>query len=137
MSKTITLGARTGEHISIDPIGWVDREGWFQANVEISIQSFNGVVEPYFEVQDFKRFHEQVQKLYKELKGSAVLSPIEEQFSLTLTGDGKGHIEAKGIAYAHATYGSCLEFEFDIDQTFLPHLIRSLKRLLDENASSI
>jgi hypothetical protein len=133
----ITLGNQGGEHISIGPIGCISHEGWFQSPVEIIVNGFEGNINPYFEIQDIIRFHDELQKLYDTLEGVVELKPIEGQFGFTLTADRKGHIEVKGFAYTHATYGSCLKFEFDLDQTYLPTLIRSLNLSLNENALNI
>jgi hypothetical protein len=75
-------------------------------------------------------FHSQLVNLYKTLKGKAVLVPTEEQFILVLTGDGHGHINVTGHAYELASHGSCLKFDFELDQTYLPDFIDSIKNSL-------
>ncbi len=130
----IVIGNQGGEHVSIGPISRVGHAEWFQAKVTIEVNGFMGNIDPYFEVSDISRFHEQLVQLYKVLKGAAELTTTEGQFGLTVTGDGKGHLEVNGTAYRHASYGTCLKFEFMLDQTFLPTLIRSLKLVVEGHA---
>ena len=120
----IIIGNEGGEHVSIIPIGSINSDEWFQAETSVSVNGFKGSISPYFEISDISRFHNEVVKLYDNLDGVAELKPIEGQFGITLKGDGKGHIEVEGNAYTHATYGSCLNFEFEVDQTYLPKLIK-------------
>jgi len=41
--------------------------------------------------------------------------------------DNLGHIRVEGHAYEQACYGNCLNFQFELDQTYLLELIDSLK----------
>lgn len=45
-------------------------------------------------------------------------------------------MEVRGCAYAHPTYGSKLDFEFEVDQTFLEEPIRVLNRFLETRKKS-
>ena len=130
----IVIGDEGGEHITIGPIGGINSNDWFQAETNISVNSFKGNIAPYFEINDLSRFYTQLVKLYEKLKGEAELNPIEGQFALKLIGDGMGHIQVEGIAYTHATYGSYLKFEFEVDQTHLPKLIKSLEQVIHNYA---
>ena len=130
----IVIGNEKGEHVTICPIGGVNGNDWFQAETNISVNSFKGNITPYFEISDLNRFYTQLVKLHEKLKGEAELNPIEGQFWLKLIGDGMGHIQVEGIAYTHATYGSCLKFEFEVDQTHLPKLTKSLEKLIHSYA---
>jgi hypothetical protein len=132
----IVLGNEGGEHITIGPIGRVSRDGWFQSPVKIKVNGFEGHINSYFETQDIGVFQKQLSSLYDTLRGVAELKPTEGQFGFSLTGDGQGHIEVKGYAYSQASYGSCLEFEFNIDQTHLPKFISSIQKVLDYSASN-
>jgi len=107
-----------------------DSEGWIQADVEIILNNFKGKISAYIENIDLLNFHSQLIKLNKTLKGKAELMPVEEQFALSLTGDGLGHINIEGYAYEKPTYGSCLKFEFELDQTYLPDIIDSVNQSL-------
>lgn len=126
----IVLGNIGSTHIKISPTTSNDSEGWFQADVEIKLDNFSGQISAYFQNTDLLSFHSQLVKLDKTLKGKAELQPIEDQFVLSLIGDGMGHINIEGYAYEKPSYGSCLKFEFELDQTYLPELIDSVKQSL-------
>ena len=130
----IVIGNEGGEHVTIGPIGDDNGEDWFHAEAIISVNGFKGNITPYFEISDLNRFYTQLVKLYEKLKGEAELNPIEGQFYLKLIGDGMGHIQVEGKAYTHATYGSYLNFEFEVDQTHLPKLIKSLEQVIQSYA---
>jgi len=126
----IVLGNFENPNIKITPTSSNNSEGWFQAAVEIKVDCFFGKISVYLENIDLLRFHSQLIKLDKTLKGKAVLIPTEEQFTLILTGDGLGHINVTGHAYELASHGSCLKFDFELDQTYLPDFIDSIKSSL-------
>lgn len=126
----IVLGNIGSSHLKIKPTVLNTSEGWFQADVEINLDNFNGKIEAFFENTDLLRFHSQLVKLNKTLKGKAELTPLEEQFSLSITGDGLEHLNVEGYAYEQASHGSCLNFEFELDQTYLYEFIDSIKQSL-------
>ena len=126
----LNIGAADGEHISIDlPDKPQGREGWFDAPVSIAVHGFVGDIAAYFEVEDFSRFRESLTSVYETLSGKAELTHREKQLTLSLEGNGRGTISVTGLAYAHATHGSKLQFEFELDQTFLPEAIRAIQKL--------
>ena len=75
---------------------------------------------------ELRKFAQEVDALRRKLSGTARLSPLEPNLRLTLTGDGKGHINVEGTARNRLGSGTKLEFEFEIDQTFLGKIARAL-----------
>jgi hypothetical protein len=71
--------------------------------------------------------------LYESLVGKAELSPLDSQVGFVLSGNGRGAIAVSGFALSHAAYGSKLQFEFELDQTYLPSFIAELQTLLAKN----
>jgi len=126
----IVLGNCESPNIRITPLSSNNSKDWFQATVEIKVDCFVGKIRVYLENIDLLRFHTQLIKLDKTLKGKAALIPTEEQFTLILTGDGRGHINVTGHAYEQSSHGSCLQFDFELDQTYLPDFIDSIKNSL-------
>jgi hypothetical protein len=125
------LGSAGGEGVAIDlPQRAQGREGRFDAPVVVTVSGFVGTISAYFEIDDFVRFRAGLASLYDTLTGTAELAPRERQLVLSVTGNGRGAIDIKGCAYAHPTYGSKLDFELRIDQTFLPEPIRVLDRFI-------
>jgi hypothetical protein len=58
-----------------------------------------------------------------------VFETLEGQLKLQLIGDRSGHIAVRGKARDKVGTGNQLEFEFQIDQSCLPELIRELKSI--------
>ncbi|NQY38414.1 MAG: hypothetical protein HRT37_26470 [Alteromonadaceae bacterium] len=123
----IALGNNGSSTIQITPTSKISSEDWFQADIEIKVNCFSGKINAFFESGDLTRFYHDVVKLNKTLKGKAELLPREDQFKLSLVADNLGHISVEGHAYEQACYGNCLNFEFELDQTYLLTLIDSLK----------
>jgi len=74
---------------------------------------------------ELARFADGIRRLRHDLVGIAALNPIEPNITVTLTGDGKGHITVEGVAREFAR-GTELAFEFTIDQTYLKEIADSL-----------
>lgn len=128
----LLFGAADGEGIAIDlPERAQGRDGWFDAPVEVKVSGFVGTISAYFEIDDFVRFREGWISLHQTLTGTAELSHRERQLALSLHGNGRGAIQIRGVAYAHPTHGSKLDFEFKIDQTFLAEPMRVLDRFME------
>jgi len=123
----LIIGDEEGDHVSINlPNGKVDGDGWFAAMVNVVVHGFTGRASVYFEVSDLIRFHESLVVLYESLSGTARLNPIEQQLTLNISGNGRGKIDVTGELFAYATYGSRIQFEFTIDQTYLPRAVRAI-----------
>jgi len=122
---TVVIGSPVGENITIVPANVTD-DGWMQAKVTICVECFTAEIYPHLQLNDVHAFSAQLKSLNSNRLGSAKLTPLEDQFSVCLEGDGKGHIEVTGHAFKEASYGSCLKFEFTIDQTFLAAIIHSI-----------
>lgn len=104
-------------------------EGWAEAEVEIRVNGFHGQIRPWVEADDFERFTSQLRALYGTVEGTAELRPREEQFVLRLSARPLGHIAVSGEAWSCATYGSKLEFEFELDQSYLAQPLSELELL--------
>jgi hypothetical protein len=75
---------------------------------------------------ELNRFGLEVERLYKELKGTAELHPIEPFLEMTFEGDRRGHILVRGTACDRLGSGTRLVFEFELDQTQLPKIAKAL-----------
>jgi hypothetical protein len=129
------LGSES-EFVSIEWATKAMREGWTEGAIEISVNGFQGRISAYFEVDDFVQFHDELRALYRDLKGRARLTPRERQFLLTIAVNDIGHISVSGEAWSRATHENKLEFEFDLDQTFLAAPIDELGQFLAEHRGS-
>ena len=136
MSK-LTIGSTSSDHVSIQlPATTEVQDEWFTSTVEIVVGGFSANTSVHFELVDFVHSLDSLEILYHDLSGGAHLTPREAQITLALHGNGRGAIEVSGCLYQHATFGSRLEYEFSIDQTFLVQPSRVLKTWLDEQQSN-
>jgi hypothetical protein len=126
---TVAFGTAS-EHVSLAFSAKPTRDGWVDSDAEVLVRAFTGRIRPSFEARDLERFLEGLEKLYASLTGSAELNPREEQLVLKFTAAAGGHIHLTGEAWTYARYGNRLEFELELDQTFLPEPISQLKLLL-------
>lgn len=101
-------------------------DDWVGVHAEIKVRGFSASVSADFEPIDFQIFEAELRTLYENLRGKAELWPREEQLKLTLQGNGRGGIEVTGTAWFVACHGSKLDFEFEIDQTYLPAVLKQL-----------
>ena len=105
--------------------------------VQIQAGSFTGHAEPWLDVSDFARFAPEAQKLYETLKGEARFVTVEDQISLILKGDGKGHINLSGRLLDRCGDGNELLFKLNLDQTQLKHSISELEQFLKQAAEKL
>ena len=127
------IGSENGEHVTVHlPELENLTDDSFQSGVTIKVDGFEASISPYFQLPDLSEFCRQLSLLHKTLSGAASLLPIEGQFSMELSGNGRGNISAKGIALYHASYGSRLEYEFELDQTYLKEPLNILEKFLSK-----
>ena len=103
-----------------------DYTGWLLAQVTIEVRGFKGFVVASFEPEDFVAFERKLQALSTTLAGVAEFSSREDQVTFYLRIDKLGHIEVSGEAWSLPCYENKLEFEFNIDQSFLPPILAQL-----------
>jgi hypothetical protein len=126
--NTLKFGSDS-EHVRIALPDSYSIEGWAQADVGIAVHGFQGKLAPWVEATDFGLFAAQLRVLYESLQGKAELRPVEGQFILLLTASTLGHIQVSGEAWSYANYGSRLEFEFELDQSYLAQPLLELERI--------
>ncbi|MBW8846526.1 MAG: hypothetical protein JF607_16300 [Burkholderiales bacterium] len=99
-------------------------------SAEIVLPRFRGEIRPWIEFDSLQTFTASLRRLYDNLSGSAELRPREEQLVLRFDAQPAGHILLRGEAWAEATYGSCLSFELELDQSFLLAPLQTLEAML-------
>lgn len=100
--------------------------GWLRAQVTIQVPGFIGSIVASFESGDFEAFEKKLRVLNETLTGAADFWSRENQVVFSLRGDRLGHIEVTGEAWSKPCYENKLEFEFSIDQTFIPSILSQL-----------
>jgi|SRR5580658_5015862 hypothetical protein len=111
------------------PKSYPDGHG-FHHLIDIVSGPFQGTVETssYEKLTAFVRFREELAVLYEKLKGEAHLPHSYENAKLSVRGDGLGHLVVEGEVAAGYMMQSRLRFEFSIDQTHLPQIMRAIDR---------
>lgn len=121
----VLIGLPEGDHVLL--FNWRHAsEGWICAEAEVQCGPWCGRIGVEFYMDELPRFGEEIRQLYRDLKGTATLHPIESDIKLELTGNGRGEIEVNGVARSQFAIDSQLSFRFSIDQTFLPKIADAL-----------
>lgn len=125
-TSEVLIGLLEGDHVSLS--NWRhESDGWVCADAEVRCGPWQGRLRVEFHPGELPRFAEEIERLYNELRGTAVLKPIEPYIELELSGNGRGGIEVKGIARSQFEVQSWLSFHFAIEQTFLPRIAAGLR----------
>ena len=106
---------------------------WLKSDVIIKAGAFSGNYEADFMSVDFAKFKKELEYLYDHLDSTATFEGLEQYLTITLKGDGLGHLE--GLCQASDKPGwmpNDLEFYLNIDQTHIPGLIRQLDNIIKE-----
>jgi hypothetical protein len=94
--------------------------------IEVRAGPFSGCIRDDT-VTGFQRFIRQLEGLYDTLSGTAELNSYDG-FRLSLTGGGRGGIGVSVVAIGEHVPSIKLTFEFGFDQTYLPAIIRAVRR---------
>src|SRR5215831_7675814 len=121
----ILIGNNGADHVSIN-ISRQDPKGWYGAEIQVRCNGLAGNIKGSFLKGELSRFAEEIRHLHRDLSGTAPLQPLEPNITLTLMGDGKGHVAVRGIARNDFARNAVLTFEFTIDQTYLTGIADSL-----------
>jgi hypothetical protein len=125
-NSEVLISGQTGEHLTIRRVTAIGPESWFNAEVEIRCDGWHGKFLASFMQGELSRFARELQILHEQLSGKAILAPLEPNLELSFTGDGKGHVEVKGIARNNFHTGTKLSFRLDLDQTYLLAIAKAL-----------
>ena len=136
-SSDVLIGDAAAHHVLIRPImrshpGLFDSSdgNWIDCEVEVAAGAFRATFPAHLRSEEFQSFLEEALDLHRTQDGSASLSTLEGQITLSIAGDGKGGFQVSGEAIDDAGSGNRLQFKFDIDQTLLPPICASLEHLL-------
>jgi hypothetical protein len=92
---------------------------------------FEGKLTAVAWLNSYAKFCDDLEALHHRLTGEAVLQGYEN-LELRLHGDGLGHVEAAVAMVADHVNAIELRFRIELDQTQLPALIASLRRIFVE-----
>lgn len=114
----IVIGHAESESVTIEVVG-SQPDGWRVTHVEVACDGWRGSFRWQFSAGELRRFGYEVQELYRELSGAAILVPMQPNLELKMTGDGKGHVIVEGKAEPELSSGTYLVFRLSLDQTDL------------------
>lgn len=108
---------------------------WRRASADATLGRFRAHI-PGQEVliEDLTEFHRELERLYRDLTGTASLSTLEGWLTVDFHGDGSGRLAITGELVDRSTGsdGNRLTFTIpDYDQTFLPDLIADLRQTIE------
>lgn len=127
--SSIHIGSES-EYVKIMLAPAFPSQGWCQADVDIAVSGFHGHIRPWLDADDLQVFASQLTSVYETLQGEATLIPLDQQFTLHVQAQTRGHIHVSGIAWSKATYENKLTFCLELDQSFLPNILAELQRAL-------
>ncbi len=102
-------------------------KNWLTVNIQLKVGAFKGVYSCHFQTTDFTYLQKELDKLYGDLSHEFIFSTLEDQLEISFKGDGLGHIWLAGKAMDLSEGTNTLNFEFSIDQSFLPKIIAEIK----------
>lgn len=105
---------------------------WLSAKVRIEVGGFVGEVSMSMLLGELIRFKEELELLYRALRGKAEFKTIEGQLHVVVEVDKLGHVTARGELFDGAGVGNELRFEIRFDQTLLWHTVSELDEALFE-----
>ena len=135
----LLIGPENGDHIRIEIAGRERPEdsdfwdgNWLVSSVKVQAGAWSGSFRALLRAEEFEQFLSQTEQLYKDLEGTAEFIPMEPWIIVKLTGNKLGQIAVEGEACDKVGIGNTLKFHLQIDQTYLPAIITSLKKIIRE-----
>jgi len=127
-----------GDSIKITPVEFIiyDSEtswdkNWIKTKIEIKAGVFTGTYRGEFMTHDFVAFKKELKNLYINLDSSAKFEGLEGYLKIDIKGDGLGHLNAICVANDAPGYGNKLTSYFYFDQTYIPHLLKQLDKIIE------
>jgi hypothetical protein len=129
MDSTVLIGDAGGDRVVIEVLAH-EGDDWLSCRVSVNVAEFAADFTASFGRQAFAHFYGGVVAAYRTLTGSAVFRTIEDQLELDLEVTKLGGVNVRGMARTIEGLVA-LNFEFGIDQSYLPAIWRDLERILE------
>jgi hypothetical protein len=129
----LLIGSESGSHIrlTLTPPPFAD-DGGIPTIIEISDGPFYGSFGTHLFKRELDGFLPQMRSLYRMLDGTTHFKALEGTLTFELESAGGGHINVRGHAKDDPATGRSLNFDFVIDQTYLPNLIQELEIISEQ-----
>jgi hypothetical protein len=105
---------------------------WVSARARIAVGAFRAEFPLMILASDMRRFREALEPVYRDLRGTAEFTTIEDQLRLTVQADHVGHIRVTGYVKDDASFGNRLTITLGFDQTILQRTLSELSHALSE-----
>jgi len=109
-----------------------DDKQWVSVRVKCSADQLSGEFTASMYMPDLIVFKDQLETLYKNLKGVARFSAIEGWMNLKVIGDGLGHMTSECQLFLGNVLTTKFEFEIEFDQTELSQLIFDIDKIIEK-----
>ena len=129
----LLIGDAGGQHVLFTVLGrkhpglfdyWDGN--WLACEIEIAAGAFRAAFRADLRAEELQAFRDQADALVQSVEGVATFSTMEGQLALTIGGDLKGQVSVRGEARDMPASDNLLQFAFEIDQTYLKEICRSL-----------
>ena len=118
---------------SIEAFGQEPGHGWeLVGTLSVAAGCLRCCGHQYFSFNNLAAFLQDLELLYRDLKGKARLGHTYELDYIEFEGDAQGQIRIVGYIRPFPEKRDQLDFTISCDQTYLPALIQSVKRVLGE-----
>src|SRR5688572_23176230 len=107
--------------ISLAIIGREGSEEWLIAETSFHLNGFNAMFGFSMMIGDLVSFFQELQALYRDLKGVAQFRTVEDNVQLTLSIDESGHIHVNGTL-RDSSYTIETTFVMETDQSYLTEI---------------
>jgi hypothetical protein len=114
------------------PVGEYWDDNWLRVEIRVRAGGFRGKASAAIITSELRKFLLELRPLFETLSGTAEFATMEQQLSLRLIGDGKGHIELRGEIADQVGIGNRLHFTLQFDQSQLGASIRELERVTSQ-----
>jgi len=104
-------------------------DNWLTVEIRVRAGGFRGKASATIITAELTKFLSELRPLYQALSSTAEFTTMEEQLSLRLVGDGKGHIELHGEVADQPGIGNRLHFTLRFDQSQLGASIHDLEQV--------
>jgi hypothetical protein len=104
---------------------------FLRGTIQLQMNGLSSNIDTCIMLGELKQFLTDLQKLHDTLKHSFLFKNLEDNIELTFTPTPNGQIELKGLL-RNRNYTGSVNFEIEIDQSYLPALITNLKETLDQ-----
>ncbi|HXC37176.1 MAG TPA: hypothetical protein VNV43_14970 [Candidatus Acidoferrales bacterium] len=105
---------------------------WVRACAHVSVGGFRADIQMMILAGDMRRFLEALEPVYRDLRGVAEFTTLEDQLRLKVEVDHVGHVRVTGHVKDQAGLGNRLNLEVTFDQTLLWHTVSELSEALSE-----